>query len=238
LSNLEHFHPITSNRLSDEAVRQVKSLIDRGELQPGDKLPSERELVKRLSVSRASVREALRVLEALGLVEVQPGLGTFVSNHDMEELTGKWRTWLIEHKNEVVELLEVRQVIEPGIAALAVERITENELEELCQTLVVMEQGKMKSDIEMVVQADIAFHDLLGKATRNNTLISLSEGVNRALLESRYAYFQDLERVAISLKQHARIIEALRQKDAQAVKDALLHHVLQSRQIVQGAAND
>lgn len=233
MSDSSIFKPISSNRLSDEAVLQIKALIEQGELKPGDKLPSERELVKRLSVSRPSIREALRSLEAMGLVQVQPGLGTFITEHNIDGLTNRWHRWLVDHKEEVVQLLEVRQALEPSAAAIATERITDEELDALDKNLLMMEESAKQGNTEMAVQIDIQFHDLLSEATQNSFLVELCDSINHALIESRYAYFQDPERILTSWQQHSRIVDAIRQRDTEAVREALLSHVLHSKQLIQ-----
>ena len=106
------FQPIESDRLSDKAVGQIKALIEDGRLKPGDKLPAERELIKLLSVSRASLREALRILEVLGLIEVRTGIGAFVMLTDVGALPAEWNALLIKTKQEMIDLLEVREALE------------------------------------------------------------------------------------------------------------------------------
>src|SRR5690606_22841651 len=98
LASTSLFHPIQPSRISDEAVNQIKKLIDEGVFRPDDKLPSERELVQALSVSRTSVREALRVLEAMGYIEVLPGVGARVVDRRIGgELSSRWTDWMVEH---------------------------------------------------------------------------------------------------------------------------------------------
>jgi GntR family transcriptional repressor for pyruvate dehydrogenase complex len=230
----EIFQPIETTRLSDEAVLQIKSLIVQGALRPGDKLPSERKLMKKLSVSRSSIREAFRILEGLGLVEVKPGRGAFVTDTSKRrELLSKWTSWLLEHRQEAVDLLEVRQAFEPTAAAFAAERIEDSELEAIGKTLTIMENSGRAGDIESAVQADIKFHDLISQATHNTLLIKLSESVNHALLEIRYGYFQDPDNILSSWQHHCQIVEALKRRDPKAVTEAMLVHVQHSIRIIQ-----
>ena len=116
------FQPIVSDRLSDKAVGQIKALIEEGRLKPGDKLPSERALMKLLSVSRASLREAFRVLEALGLIEVRTGIGAFVVQTDAGALPNEWTTLLMNTQQEMFDLLDVREALEAKAAALAAQK--------------------------------------------------------------------------------------------------------------------
>ena len=119
-------------RLFEQAVEQIKGLILEGHLKPGDKLPSEKELGKMLDVSRASVREALRSLESNGIVEVKSGSGTYIAKDavvlsSMNEAVLR----LFRRRNEVVQLLQVRQAMERLSVSLAAKSITPKQIEEL-----------------------------------------------------------------------------------------------------------
>ena len=224
------FSPIANSRLSDEAVRQIRSLIETGVLKPGDRLPPERELREQFSVSRTSIREALRILEALGFIEVQPGVGAFVINHGVgADLPKMWMEWLAENQEVVNDLLEIREALEPKAAALAAAEISQSQIQALFQTLETMEQCAQSSDIDGAVQADIAFHDLISKATRNYFLIELNDSINYALIESRYAYFQSGDNILASCRQHRAVAEALERGDPQESAEAMRQHVQKTK---------
>jgi len=230
LASTSPFHPIQPSRISDEAVNQIKKLIDEGVFRPDDKLPSERELVQALSVSRTSVREALRVLEAMGYIEVLPGVGARVVDRRIGgELSSRWTDWMVEHYREVDELLEIREALEPKVAALAAERMSDEQLAAIVRTLNDMKQCAEANDVDGAVKADIEFHDLINLAARNELLAKLNDSINYVLLESRYAYFQDVQRISLSWEQHRRVVEALSNKDAQAAFAAMLEHVQKTR---------
>lgn len=225
------FKPIVPNRLSDEAVEQVKALIEQRTLKPGDKLPSERQLVQQLRVSRTSLREALRILEALGLIQVQPGLGAFVVEPNIgRNLQSQWMAWLVKNKTAVINLLEVREALEPKAAALAAERISAEDIPALLQTLDDMESSIHSHNVEMAVKTDIKFHDLISRAARNDSLIELNDSINYALIESRYAYYQDPANIRISLDHHRQVVEAIRQHDPKKAARIMLKHTAYSKQ--------
>ncbi|MBI4737488.1 MAG: FadR family transcriptional regulator, partial [candidate division NC10 bacterium] len=127
----EAFQAVQKIRVSEEIIDQVRDLIVSGRLQPGDRLPAERELARTFRVGRAAVREAIRAMESLGVVEARPGEGTFVAT-----LAGSpardpiiatlFQTWSTQRK-----LFEVRRVLEPGLAALAARRATAEQVEKL-----------------------------------------------------------------------------------------------------------
>src|SRR5438034_8720601 len=111
--------PIKSTRIYEEIVRQVKAMIADGKLKGGDRLPPERDLAEKFVVSRSSVREALRALESLGLVEIRPGEGTFVREVSVESLIEPLALMMVSQRGALAELFEARRLLEPGIAALA-----------------------------------------------------------------------------------------------------------------------
>src|SRR5689334_607844 len=123
--------PIKSTRIYEEIVRQVKQLIAEGRFKSGDRLPPERELAEKFVVSRTSVREALRALESLGLIDIRPGEGTFVREVSVESLVEPLALVMVSQREALAELFEARQMIEPALAALAARRATPEELHEM-----------------------------------------------------------------------------------------------------------
>src|SRR2546429_6547843 len=123
--------PIKSTRIYQEIVRQVKAMIAEGRLKSGDQLPPERDLAEKFVVCRTSVREALRALESLGLVEIRPGEGTFVREVSVESLIEPLALVMASHREAIVELFEARRLLEPALAARAARRATPEGLAEM-----------------------------------------------------------------------------------------------------------
>src|SRR6059036_4083563 len=123
--------PIKSTRIYQEIVRQVKAMIAEGRLKSGDQLPPERDLAEKFVVSRTSVREALRALESLGLIEIRPGEGTFIREVSVEALIEPLALVMASQRGAIAELFEARRLLEPAIAALAAGRATPEELSEM-----------------------------------------------------------------------------------------------------------
>src|SRR5947208_12339953 len=122
--------PIKSTRIYEEIVRQVKQMITEGRLKSGDQLPPERDLAEKFVVSRTSVREALRALESLGLIEIRPGEGTFVREVSIESLIEPLALVMASQREAIGELFEARRMIEPIIAGMAAPRATRDEVQE------------------------------------------------------------------------------------------------------------
>ncbi len=116
------FQPIKTKKIWEEIVEQLKTMITNGELEPGDKLPSERDMSESMGVSRASVREALITLEAIGILEIKPGEGTFVRQTSDAETFAPLAMVLALERNPGAQMMEVRRVLETEMAALAAER--------------------------------------------------------------------------------------------------------------------
>ena len=116
--------PVKSTRIYEEIVRQIKAMIAEGRLKSGDQLPPERDLAEKFLVSRTSVREALRALESLGLIEIRPGEGTFVREVSVESLIQPLALVMASQREAMSELFEARRLLEPLIAGLAATRAT------------------------------------------------------------------------------------------------------------------
>jgi GntR family transcriptional regulator, transcriptional repressor for pyruvate dehydrogenase complex len=217
---------IRSARLSDVAVDQLAALIADGHLNVGDKLPSERELIERLGVSRASVREALRILEAQGILEVQPGRGAFVvATMSQVGLLPGILNWLREHKQQVLEVVEVREAIESKASYLAAQRITDAEIAALRQTLALMETYHREGRLDELTTADRTFHRQICDASGNDFLRALADHIVEALSDFRHSIFGMPGRAVISLAEHRRIVEALENRDPDAAVATILDHL-------------
>src|SRR5690348_4949912 len=123
--------PVRRSRIYEHIVEQIRALIREGRWAPGDQIPPERELAERFRVSRTSVREALRALEMQGIIDSRQGGGTFVRTADTEALVPPLAAAILRGRRELAEVLEVRELIEPGIARRAAERATDEHVSEL-----------------------------------------------------------------------------------------------------------
>lgn len=218
--------PVERTRLSDVAVQQIRDLIFSGQLKPGDQLPPERDLVEQLGVSRSSVREALRTLQGMGLLEVKPGSGAFVSA-DLGEskVISLWMTWLLEHEHAVLDLLEAREALETRAAILAAERITDEELEHLDRLVVEMELCAERREIQKLVACDREFHDQICRASRNQFITTLNASLYAALDEVRTSVFTLLPTMRSALiAEHQAIYQALRSRNAHRVWQTVSYH--------------
>src|SRR5438132_10883587 len=148
--------PIKSTRIYEEIVRQIKGLISEGRLKSGDQLPAERDLAEKFLVRRTSVREALRALESVGLIEIRPGEGTFVREISVDALVEPLALVMLSQREALGELFEARRLIEPAIAELAATRATPEEIQEMERIL--EEQAKEVGRGRTGLAQDAQFH--------------------------------------------------------------------------------
>src|SRR5713226_6497792 len=127
----DELEPVRKTRIYEEVAAQIQRLITEGRLRPGDHLPPERELAERFGVSRTSVRDAIRVLELMGLLEPRQGEGTVVRDLSPDALVTPVASLLARHRTLLAELMDVRKMIEPGLAARAALHASEEDLEKL-----------------------------------------------------------------------------------------------------------
>ena len=203
-------------------MSQIQGLLERGTLRPGDQLPAERQLAEQFAVSRASVREALRSLELLGVVETRAGGGTFVRQATPEDLARPLSA-LMARGHTIADVIEVRGLIEPAIAARAAERITADELGELGRILAI-QQVKVAAG-EPYAEEDSRFHDLIGQAARNELLTTMLGVIWDVLRSSREQWLQTSARAHASVEAHQRILQALEAHDPEAARAVAAEHI-------------
>lgn len=197
-------------------------------MKPGDKLPSERTLVESFRVSRASIREALSALEMMGMVEVKTGEGTFIRQIKSDLLVAPLVWALSIDKGSVIELLEVRNMLEVQMVGFAAERATMEEIGELGTILNNMGGDHAKPEI-MSESADINFHYKIALASHNNIVIRLMDtimdNVHQMMRISRSKLYEDPKTVGMIYSEHVNIFEAIKSKDVVNAQKWMLRHL-------------
>ncbi len=215
----ELFRPIQTPRVSETIVAQFRALVADQRLQPGDRLPPERELARLLGVSRSAVREAMRSLELLRAVEVRPGRGTFLSAAAPLTIV----PGIVGSPEAHAELLELRLLIEPQVAALAAQRATPEELGE-GRYLLTAQAARLAAG-ETGTDADIGFHRLLCRMVRNAVLLQLHDGLAVALRAGRDLVRVLPDRPSASLREHEAILAAIEARDADLARECMIAHL-------------
>lgn len=213
---------VKKKKIYEDIVGQIQGMLADGDLKSRDQLPSERELSERFQVSRASVREALRTLESMGLVEIKSGEGTYVAA-SVETLLTPFASAILQQKDALLDIFEARRIVEPEIAALAAERANPEELEQL--EAILEEQARQIAEGETGVEADTAFHSTLAQAAKNGVFLRLNDAIVDSLRETRERSLQTHGRPARSLAGHREILEAIRSRDPAMAREAMLKHL-------------
>jgi GntR family transcriptional repressor for pyruvate dehydrogenase complex len=207
-------------------VQSIRDIIKRRGLKPGERLPPERELTQLLATSRTSIREALRTLEGLGIVKIRAGLGTFVRASMPTDLRESWwEEYLTNHRDRVLDMLEVREWLDGRAAALAAKRASSDEINALERLLDDQARAVEANDIAALVETDVQFHNLIARISRNAVIADLAKGIINALRDDREAVFRLPGRPACSLAEHRAVLHAIRRGDAQGAEQLMWKHV-------------
>jgi GntR family transcriptional repressor for pyruvate dehydrogenase complex len=215
--------PIKKSVIAEEISTQLLEMIRDKRLQPGQKLPPERELASQLNVSRPSLREALRALSIMNIIEVRQGDGTYVSSLEPEKLVEHLDFVFDLDDSTFLELIQARKIVESGIAALAAQRITPQEislLEELQER-----SKKTVDDMASFLDVDLQLHAIITGAAGNPFLERFQSSISRLSLasRSRTAAIDSVRRQTV--KDHQNIISALKMRDSEKASRAMLEHL-------------
>ena len=220
------FKAVSLNRVSQAIVDQVKLLLRQGRLKPGDRLPSERELCERFGVSRVTVREALRVLEAGGLIDIRVGArgGAFITSPTSQQVGEGLADLLNLSPLTAPDVTEARQIFELGIVALVVERATDDDIAALRDMVRVHQMALDRGDYAMSMSAD--FHVLVAACTHNPAIEMLVRSFHGPLLMS----LLEAQVVAPLMghrgsEEHAAFIDAIADRDAERALSIMREHL-------------
>ncbi len=216
------FEAIRKNRVHEEVAKQIERLIVQ-KLQPGDKLPGERELAEMLGVSRSSIRDAIRRLEIVGLVEPRQGAGTVVREISTATLVSPLANVIAHRRQLVGELLDFRRMLEPPLAARAATHASNGEIAGMDEIL--RRQDKKVRRGELAVEEDTEFHYRIALASGNSVVLKVMDVVMDLLRETRSRSLQTEGRPQKSLAGHKRILAAMKRRDAAAAETAMRVHI-------------
>lgn len=227
------FQHVKKTRISDTVVEQISALIETGTLKAGDQLPSERELVEQLNVGRATVREALRILEAQGVISVRPGKGAIVTG-DVSRISGQdaMLLWLQENADEILDLLEIREALERRAAFLAARRSDGRVILEMQEILREAERCVAEDNINQLGYVDHQFHRLLAKASGNQILSQIIDAISEVMLNPRRSIQRLPGRGLKSLEEHREIFNAIKDSQPEAAEQALITHIRSVREAI------
>jgi GntR family transcriptional regulator, transcriptional repressor for pyruvate dehydrogenase complex len=220
---------VRTSRLYEQIVQQIEESVLNGSLKPGDQLPAERELAQRLGVSRTAVREAVKALREKGLVEAYSGRGTFITDGTSHAARQSFDLMIkIGQQESSEDLAELRLLLEPGIAALAAERIGEEHLVAMREAVAVMDRAQ--KDPAAYIEADLDFHLALAEAAANPLILSMIDSIVGLLREQRIKIFNVEGGPQRGQIHHKRILEAMEKRNPGMARTAMSAHLEQVRQ--------
>ena len=220
---MEKLRSVKSDSLRLKVYKQLKEQILKGKWKPGDKLPTEKELCDIFGVSRVTVREALQQLGILGLVVSKQGGGSYVSEFNPAiSLNSMIPLMYFNKYNDVVRILEYRKIVEKGTIGLAVEKVTDGDLDELADFVRKME--KFKANRKLHAQEDLKFHYKIARLVDNPIILKMYEIMNEILLSSI------VDNVSIlgpeeGIRYHKKILEVLKARDKKLAEEAMEEHI-------------
>src|SRR6266516_5199086 len=222
------YKPIHSSKVYEQIAEQIQRSILSGELRSGDRLPTERVLAEQFQASRTAVREAMKTLAQKGLVEMRPGRGTIVIDGTLQAMRHSLGLMMrVGQAGSSANLVEVREIIEPEIAALAAVRATDEHIAAMREAVRVMDANLKEANA--YIAADNDFHRALAKGTQNELILTLVDSIVDLLSEQRKQIFSvdgGPERGQIH---HKRILDTIIRRDAEAAREAMRAHLHQVR---------
>ncbi len=210
--------------ITDQAVQQIKNEILSGAYKIGDRIPTEKDLCQQLGVGRSTVREALRMLKALGFIEVKQGKGAFIikTSEDSDE---KIRDWFSKNKIELIDFIQVRMSLEPLAVRLFIERASNEQINNIERILVLFENATESGNALDLALLDEAFHTAIAEASGNNLLIMLNRTIVEFFREYRVRSFAVKKNIKNALEPHRKIMQAIRARDPDAAAQAMIDHL-------------
>ncbi|MFH5837060.1 FadR/GntR family transcriptional regulator [Proteiniclasticum sp. C24MP] len=220
------FTPVKSTKVYEQVIEQIKYMITSGELKKGEKLPPERELVEKFQVSRTSVREALRALQIIGLIESRQGGGNYIKDSFEDNLIEPLSMMFVLQNSRNSEILELRRVLEVETARLAAKNITEEELVHLKE---IIDRMKDLPDEKENIILDKELHYVIARASGNNLIMSILTAVSSLMdsfiKEAREAIINKDENKSVLLEHHENMYIAMKNHDEKAAARVMKEHM-------------
>ena len=220
------FTPVKSTKVYEHVINQIQEMVMDDRLKKGDKLPPERELAELLGVSRTSIREALRALQVMGLIESKQGEGNFIRSNFDDTLFQPLSVIFKLQESKPEEILELRKMLEIETAALAAHKITDQEIEEL---RIIMNQLKECEDEDTKVRLDKKFHYKIADISKNSLIVNILSVISSLMdffiKDARKIILSNKENSEILIKHHEDIYKALSERNASEASIYMAKHM-------------
>jgi GntR family transcriptional repressor for pyruvate dehydrogenase complex len=213
-------------QMTMRVVERIRTLLEDGTLQPGDKLPPEREFARTLGISRSSLRAGIGYLAAMGLLQVRHGVGAFLSESPTQFGAASLPFLDALHGYEMSQLFEARRVLEGHLAALAADRISERHLAQMAEELEEMDATVGMPQDYLI--HDVRFHRIIAQAAGNSILAAIMESLTGALYAARRANAEQTADLALTTALHRGVYRAIRSGNARAARAAMERHLMEA----------
>lgn len=212
--------------VTDQAIQTIQTWLKQGRYPVGSTLPSQRDLAQQLNISRASLREALSRLEALGQLSIQAGKGVFITA--LESKAGS--IWAFSSQASLKDIYQLRYVLESFGAALAAQAIEEHHLVWLKKNLCDMQEHLHLQQYEQATQLDFDFHQYIMRLGSNNAIVDILKKNADMLIQSQLLPFYQPNLANRNIEEHTVIYLALEQRDSTAAEQAMQQHIIKAAQ--------
>jgi DNA-binding FadR family transcriptional regulator len=220
------FEPLKISRRFEEIADQIRKMIGKGSFRPGDRLPSEKEMARQFQVGRQAVREALRLLEVSGLIRVKKGSrgGIFINDLSTENVSTSISNIIALRNTSLKDLTEVRLELEKIILIYAIQRMTQEDLAALENSILRAE--KRLTSGEAPALENVEFHLILGRATRNEMFLILMESVMKLVSQFLRKLKPSTEQSKRVLEEHCSLLELIKKKDRRRSVEQMERHLI------------
>ncbi len=217
------FGKVEKSVLSDQIAQRILQTIQEKRLNPGDKLPPERELAAMMNVSRPALREALRGLSMMNIIEIRQGAGAYVTTLDPAQLVEHLNFVFALDDSTILQLFDARKIVEVGLIELAAQRITDEDIRLLEEN--IDQAAHVADDLEAFLQADLELHMIIARIARNPILARFMESIHQLGIASRRRTAMISGVTQRSTADHRHIVDALKRRDVAGARQAMLDHL-------------
>jgi GntR family transcriptional repressor for pyruvate dehydrogenase complex len=210
-------------RLNEQIADSIQEMIAVNKLKPGTQLPAERELARLMGVNRATVREGIRILEQRGLVTMRMGSGTYIADVPPATVTDSIERYLVFGQCSHEDLIKLREMLEPEIAAVAAEQATDEDIARLRELAAQIDVAFAEGTAAEYARLDTAFHETLGSATHNALVIAIVAGL-RKVMQGWVLAQSVTHRIEEGAHSHGRVAESVASRDPEAARQSMRHH--------------
>ncbi len=215
--------PIERVTVVGQVTEAIRTMIKERQLNEDEKLPTEKELCETLEVGRSTVREAMRILQAMGEVKFRHGKGAFVGSGNINEIVTK--EWFSKTGTKLADFVEIRLAIEPLAVRLAIHRASEEDIVEIARIHNLFIQAVSVQNALHLAKYDELFHTKIAYATHNQLMINIMDSIKKEVFEMRVKSFSIPKRMAGAVKPHEMILDAFYTKDEDAGWQAMTDHI-------------